>query len=141
MEVDPGAWIDPGLRQVMVMTEMIPKSLNNALEELGVSFAAIANLRSGEIDLIGDPKELGNTDLISTLFTDRETVESLNRHLERQILPRTWSQGEVACIVCKPNDETIVGLFVMDERDAVQQFHWSKKADEVIRLSFSASEF
>lgn len=118
---------------------MIPESLNNVLDELKVSFAVVADLLSGEIKLIGDPDVVGNTDLIAALFADSETVESLNRSLEGQILPRIWGQGKVSCIVCKPTEKTIVGLFVIDKRDAVQKYHWSKKADEAIRLSFSAS--
>ena len=118
---------------------MIPETLNDVLETLKVPLAAVADLPSGEVQLIGDPEAVDNTDLISTLFADRETVESLNRSLEGQILPRAWNQGKVSCIVCKPADQTIVGLFVMDELDAGQQYHWSKKADEAIRLSFSGS--
>jgi len=118
---------------------MIPETLNDVLETLNVPLAAIADLPSGEIHFIGDPEAVENTDLISTLFADRETIEALNRSLDGQILPRAWSQGKASCIVCKPTDDTVVGLFVMDELDAVQQYHWSKNADEAIRLSFSAS--
>ena len=116
---------------------MIPETLNDVLETLNVLLAAIVDLPSGEIQFIGDPDAVENTDLISTLFADSETVESLNRSLEGQILPRAWNQGKVTCVVCKPADEIVVGLFVIDELDAVQQYHWSKKADEAIRLSFS----
>ncbi len=122
----------------MVMN-MIPETFNDVLETLNVPLAAIADLGSGEVQIIGAPEVVDNTDLISTLFADKETVESLNRSLEGQILPRAWSQGKVSCIVCKPTVETIVGLFVMDDLDAVQQYHWSKKANEAIRLSFSDS--
>jgi hypothetical protein len=118
---------------------IIPETLRDVLTTLNVSFAAIADLPSCEIQFLGDPKAVDNNDLISTLFADSETIQSLNRSLEGQILPRTWNQGKVSCIVCKPTNETIVGLFVIDESDAVQQYHWSKKADEAIRLSFSTS--
>lgn len=117
----------------------IPQALNNVLETLNVPFAAVAHLPSGRIQFIGAPEAVGNTDLISTLFADSETVESLSRSLEGQLLPRAWNQGKATCIVCKPTDETIVGLFVIDELDAVQQYHWSKKADEAIRSTFSPS--
>jgi hypothetical protein len=117
---------------------MIPETLKDVLEALGVPLAAVADLPSGNVHFIGDPDAVDNTDLISTLFADKGTVESLNQYLEGQMLPRTWSQGKVSCIVCKPATETIVGLFVMNELDAVQQYYWSEKADEAIRLSFSA---
>ena len=118
---------------------MIPETLKEVLETLNVPLAAVADLPSGEVQFVGEPEAVANTDLISTLFADRESVELLNQSLEGQILPRTWNRGKESCIVCKPAAETIVGLFVMDSLDAVQQYPWSKKADEAIRLSFSAS--
>lgn len=119
---------------------MVPDALYRVLESLKVPLAVIADLPSGEVQFIGEREAMGNTDLISTLFADSETIESLNRSLEGQILPRTWNQGKVSCIVCKPADETIVGLFATDELDAVQQYHWSRKTDQAIRSAFSVAE-
>ena len=119
---------------------MMPKSLDKVLNQLEVTFSIIADLRSGEIETIGDVDAVENADLMVTLFADRESVESLNRSLEGQKLPRAWSQGKVSCIVCKPTDDAIVGLFVTEKREAVQQYHWSKKADDAIRSLFSPAE-
>jgi len=119
---------------------MVPATFKDLLKVLNVPLAAVVDLLSGEVKFIGDPKAVENTDLILTLFADRETINSLNRSLEGQVLPRVWSQGGVSCVLCKPNSETIVGLFITDELDAVQRYHWSKKTDEMIRSSISASE-
>lgn len=118
---------------------MIPETFRGVLETFNVRLAVIVDLPSGTIQFVGDLEAVDYTDLISSLFADRETVESLNRSLEGQTLPRVWSQGKASCIVCKPADETIVGLFVMDELDTLQQYHRSKKADEAVRLSFADS--
>lgn len=118
---------------------MIPATLVEILESLDVQFAAVANLESGEIQFFGEQSAVGDTDLIRSLFADRETIESLNRSLDGQLLPRTWSQGSVSCVIFKPVKEMMVGLFVTDERSAIEQYRWAKQADEVIRTSFSGS--
>jgi hypothetical protein len=123
-----------------MVINMMPQDLPIVLDRLNVEFAAVADLESGNIQFIGQPESVGNTDLITALFSDRDSVESLNRSLEGQMLPRAWSQGKVTCIICKPSTLKIVGLFVMDERDAVEQYHWSKIANEAIQSSFSSSE-
>jgi hypothetical protein len=108
------------------------QNLDSVLEVTGVPFAVIANLATGEIHSVGDAKAIGANDLYNQLFLDFETVSALNRSLQGQLLPRTWSQGKVCCVVCKPSDETIVGLFCMDERDPVAQYHWSKQAGKQV---------
>lgn len=118
---------------------MIPDAFYKVLESLNVALAVVADLQSGEVRFIGEQEAMGNTDLISTLFANRETIESVDRSLEGQVLPRVWNQGNVCCIVCKPANQTIVGLFATDELDTVQLYRWSREADQAIRAAFSAT--
>ncbi len=118
---------------------MVPTSLKEVLTNLEVSFAIVADLYSNEIRRIGEVENVDKTDLVTSLFADAETVQALDRSLEGQLLPQIWSQGVVSCIVCKPTDSTIVGLFVKDALDLVQQYHWSKKADQLIASVFEES--
>jgi len=97
------------------------------LEVTGVPFAVIAHLATGELVSVGDSRAVAGDDLFNSLFLDFECVSALNRSLQGQLLPRTWSQGKVSCIVCKPEEDVIVGLFSLNERDPVAQYHWTKK--------------
>ncbi len=108
------------------------QNFSNILEVTGVPFAVVANLSIGEIHSVGDAKALGADDLFNQLFLDFETVSALNRSLQGQLLPRTWSQGKVCCIVCKPSEDVLVGLFCVGERDPVAQYHWSKQVGKKV---------
>jgi hypothetical protein len=101
--------------------------LDRLLEATGVQFAVVANLAAAEIRSVGDPKAVGSSDLFNQLFLDWETVSALNRSLQGQLLPRTWSQGKDCCVVCKPSADVIVGLFCREDRDPIAQYHWSKQ--------------
>jgi len=119
---------------------MIPATFNKVLESLNVPMATVADLKTGEIHLLGEPESVENTDLLTSLFADSETLESLSRSLEGQILPQIWNQGQVSCVVCKPTDTTLVGLFVKDDLDAVEQYRWSQRANKAIQESFQKVE-
>ena len=105
------------------------KTFEERLKEWNVPFAVIADLDTGDTIRVGSSVGLGFDDLENTLFRDAETVFATGRSLEGQILPRNWSQGDVSCFVCKPNDKKVVGLFCKDQRNPVEKYHWSKQLD------------
>ncbi|MCA9040110.1 MAG: hypothetical protein KDA65_07185 [Planctomycetaceae bacterium] len=113
------------------------ESLRTTLEGLNVSFAVIAELLSGEIQFYGDRQMIGDPHLIEALFGDNSAIQTLNKSLEGQLLPQIWSQGKITCVVCKPTENIIVGLFHSDHRTAVEHYQWSKKADAMIRLVYT----
>lgn len=97
------------------------------LKEWKIQFAVVADLETGDAIRIGSSSGLGFDDLENALFRDAETVFATGRSLEGQILPRSWSQGNVSCFVCKPNEKTVVGLFCNEERNPVEKYQRSKQ--------------
>ncbi len=79
-------------------------------------YAIVADLDSGRVDTYGDKTKLKYTGLVQTLFGDGDSIRDLNAHLDGQMMPRSWRQGEVACILSKPVESTIVGLFYHEHR-------------------------
>lgn len=114
-------------------------ALEERLKEWNVPFAIIADVETGHTIRVGSSTGMGYDDLENTLFRDAETVLATSRSLEGQILPRMWSQGNVSCYVCKPNSQTIVGLFCSDQRNPVEKYHWSKKLNTRVADAFVGS--
>ena len=46
-------------------------------------------------------------------------------------------QGEVTSIMCKPKQETIVGLFYHGQREFPEYFKWAKEVDREIETSWN----
>lgn len=114
-----------------------PRTIADVLESLNVPLAAVADLATGDIQLIGKPESVDNIDLISALFANPQAVQSLNLSLDGQALPRIWSQGDNSCVICKPADTCIVGLFVKVFQDAAESYYWSRKANEAIQRLYN----
>jgi hypothetical protein len=107
-------------------------SLIEYMKKNDIPYAIIANLQSGVIENLGDISALEHTGLIKGLFYDLDTIHNLNQSLDGQILPRIWGQGNVRCIVCKPYEGIIIGLFCKEEMSLYDFYMWTKKVDEDI---------
>ena len=107
------------------------------LKEWNIPFAVIADLETGHAIRIGNSTELGFDDLENALFRDAETVVATGRSLHGQIMPRSWSQGKVSCVVCKPDEQTVVGLFCNDQLNPVEKYHLSKQLNAGVAEVFS----
>jgi hypothetical protein len=108
---------------------MATERMVRLLAEEGISFAIVADISTGEVRRVGDPSGLPVDDLANSLFGDVERVLATNRSLEGQLLPRTWCQGGVCCIVCKPCQESLIGVFCDDKRGITERYHWAKSLD------------
>ncbi len=106
---------------------MVSKDFLDLLSEYSILVAIIASLDDGKIEMIGEKEDLAYDGLVGRLFGDAETIATLNRSLEGQMLPQVWSQGAVTCIVCKLSNNRIVGLFYHETGDTFEQYRWSKE--------------
>lgn len=111
--------------------------LEERLKEWNIPFAVVADLETGDAIRIGCSTGLDFEDLENILFRDADAVFVTGRSLEGQIFPRTWSQGNISCIVCKPNEKTMVGLFCSDQRNPVEKYHWSKQLNSQVVSAFA----
>ena len=83
----------------------------------------IAAKTTGErVITVGDPSGLRRNGLIDILFEDASAIVQLNESLKRRILPQLYGQGNESCIVMKPLDDLLVGLFHQDSRSPEQLY-------------------
>jgi hypothetical protein len=107
------------------------------LKEWSVPFAVVADLETGDAIRIGCSKGLGFDDLEANLFRDADSVFATGRSLDGQFLPRIWSQGTISCIVCKPDEKTMVGLFFSDQLNPVEKYYRSKQLNSQVLSTFN----
>jgi hypothetical protein len=106
--------------------------ITRLMSEHQVIYGIVADLDSGGVDTFGDKTKLRYKGLVQTLFGDGNSIRDLNASLEGQMMPQTWGQGEDACIVCKPAENFIVGLFYHEQREPAESYRFSKQLDAQI---------
>lgn len=73
--------------------------------------------------------------MVEQLFGDIQQIKLLNDSLVGQELPRFWQQGKVRCLVSKPKDSIILGVFYNESRSLKESFYFGneimKKIDNI----------
>jgi hypothetical protein len=111
---------------------MTKADLENLLVSLNVPFAIVADVSTGSIERVGDPSSIQPSGLIKVLFGDEEAVGALQDSLTGQTLPRSFRQGDVGAVLCKPKPDLIVGLFAKVSLDPVAYHQWTKRLCEAV---------
>jgi len=110
---------------------MIPDDIQTLMSEESIAMVLVACLTSGEVESVRR-EPLQYDGLVQGLFGDRERVLALDRSLLERPTPRLWGQGAVSCVICKPNDTTIVGLFSNKQREPAELYHWSLEIEKKV---------
>lgn len=111
------------------MDRMYELKLKEVLKKYGIIYCIVAHLDCKLVETYGDKE-----DLVKTHFYDYETIQALNKFLTGQPKPKLFRQGEVASIMCKPNQDTIVGLFYHEHREFPEYFKWAKEVNKEIEV-------
>jgi len=111
---------------------MLKAKIENIMHENDIVFTVISCLKTNNIIEIGDKLQLHYAGLVDTLFGNIERIQELNNSLKFQTLPQTWNQGDLKCIVCKPTEDIIVGLFYHEYRNAIDSYHFGKQLNIII---------
>lgn len=98
------------------MEKIYVEKLKALMDQNGISYCIAADLNEGAMDTLGDAARLEHKDLVDQLFGTMEQIRSLDDSLAGQQLPRSWKQGKVKCLVCKPSDRIIVAFFYNESR-------------------------
>ncbi len=116
---------------------MYELGLKEVLKKYGIIYCVVAHLDSELVETYGDKGGLAYQDLVKTHFYNFETIQALNNFLADQPKPKLFRQGEVASIMCKPKQDTIVGLFYHEQREFPEYFKWAKEVDREIETAWN----
>lgn len=113
---------------------------NNSLEEFmnkyDIIYIILVDVKSEVIYELGNKEKLVYDGIFKTYFYDMETVHGLNSLLEGQLMPKVFKQGKLTCCVCKPNTNTIMGIFYNETRDTIGSYKWTKLINEEVLKNF-----
>lgn len=114
----------------------VPTELPALMSRYHIVVAVIVSIGTERKETLGDRRALDSDYTVRTVFDDL-SVQEIEQYLDGRILPRMIQQGRVCGVICKPNEDTIVGLYYHDERDVVQRYEMSKSIDADIRELWS----
>lgn len=106
---------------------MYIQKLKELVNKNEISYCIVVNLDTDLIDKIGDATVLEYKGLVEQLFGSIQQIKLLNDSLVGQQLPRSWKQGKVKCLVCKPNSNIIVGLFYNESRSFIESIDFGNE--------------
>ena len=95
----------------------------------GIIYSVIVNLKNHTLVSFGWSYKLPYAGLLD-LFHDEESIKSLNDSLEGEIMPQAMRQGEVKCLICKPQNDMLVGLFYLENRDVAEAYKFGEQLNE-----------
>lgn len=113
---------------------MYIQELKELINKFKISYSIVVSLNTDSIEKIGNVTELEYRDLVEQLFGNIQQIKLLNNSLNGQILPRLWSQGKVKCLVCKPKDNIIIGLFYNESRSFMDSIDFSSEIAKKIDI-------
>ncbi len=113
---------------------MILDKFEILMNENSILYAIVTSFDKKTIENIGSIEKLKYDDLVSQMFNNYNQIKILNESLKEQKLPRSWSQGDTVCVVCKPNDEVLVALFYNEYRPILESVQFGRKIAEEIDL-------
>lgn len=114
----------------------VPSELPNLMNRYNIVVAVIVSVGTDRKETVGDRGALDSDYVVRILFDDL-SVQEIQEYLDGQILPRMSQQGRVCGVICKPNEDAIVGLYYHDERDVIQRYDVSKRLNAEIRELWS----
>jgi hypothetical protein len=113
---------------------MVPDRFAEFLNQNGVLVGVVICLLTGRTEIVGDRNALESDDILSQYFRD---VSVLVKSLEGRILPRAVQQGNVMCIISRPNPATVIALLYNDEGDAIARYRRCVDLDARLLLLWS----
>jgi len=115
----------------------MPDDFPDFLKRRKIQYAIVGTVDGKERETFGDANRLKYTSLIPPWFED---MAALAAHLENRVMPHMLAQKPVACLICKPVDSVVVGLFRHDTRHVTEQYRWGKEVDAELKAMWAGEQ-
>lgn len=114
---------------------MITKNLEEFVTKHKIMYAVVIDLINYVQYSLGNKNDLTYEGLYNSLFYNTQSIITLNESLKGQIMPQSWKQGDLKCLVVKPNETILVGLFYIDVPNTVDSYKLAKQINnELVEL-------
>lgn len=104
-------------------------NIDRFIKENNIALFVEGDLKKNKFNIINTEIPLESYVLYEQLILN-STPENLSKYLSGQLLPRIWKQGNVKCILCKPDPERIFALFCNKQsNDPKEEYLHAKELD------------
>lgn len=101
------------------------------MEENGIAILARTDLQTGEVRTWEHSAPLESRTLYERLVVYTEPAD-MAACLEGQLLPQTWRQGRTRAVICLPERDVMVSLFLDHDGDATEFYRRAKELSEAV---------
>ena len=101
-------------------------TLNRFIKEYDVIYLIIVDLQTNMIYEYGDKKKLSYQGLFKRNFYNIEMIQDLYKIICNQNSPKIFKQGEVVCVIGKPFEQGVFGIFYHENREPKEFMKWAK---------------
>ncbi|MGN6710521.1 hypothetical protein [Anaerocolumna jejuensis] len=108
--------------------------LEKYISENEVIYMILVNLENKLIKEYGDKDKLLYKGLFKANFYDLDSINELNNNISDKKLPKVLKQGEVVCVVGKPEESSIVGIFYHEYREPIEFARWTRALYEKLLM-------
>ena len=114
--------------------------IQDVLATRGYVYAVVADTSGSIVLELGDPERLQWKGIVKNLFGDSQAIRNLASFLEGQTAPRLHGQGEIHCILLKPREDLVTGLFDQSGRATVDVFSEAQEVMDELRSNLVTAE-
>lgn len=93
------------------------------LDTNSIIVGVIVNTATNSVAIYGTPESLESNSLLHYYFTD---AKKLTVYLKDRLLPVMLQQDDIAGVISKPDENTIVGLLYRDTKSVIDRYHHSQ---------------
>lgn len=118
--------------------EKIIASVRDIGSEHGFQCYVVAD-SDGSIRRGGDCEGLKYS-LLNTLFGGKDELTGVFAFLEGKMLPQFYRQGDVYCLLMKPAEDIVVGLFAQDGRSGISLYQEGREMAKALEQRLRSLE-
>lgn len=111
------------------------ENLIEFVKENNISILVVGDTTENLFQIYYGMTKCSSSDLFEQLI-EYGSVSELNESCEGQLMPRIWSQGKMQAILCKPNENKIVILFLNSELNVKENYMRAKELDFKVKTIF-----
>lgn len=114
--------------------------IENIVTKRAYVCAIVADTKGDVLCQVGDVDRLEWKGMLNNLFGDAEAIKNLGGFLEGQTTPRLQKQGQIQCILLKPQENLVIGLFDQSGRATTEIFAEAQEVLDELRSLLPSAE-
>ncbi len=109
--------------------------LRDVLSAHHALYAVVTDPCGSHWEEYGEKSAVPYQGIISAYFPNPDAMAKLDEFLQGQMLPKTIVQGDVICVISRPREDRIVGVFLLEKGDVIARMRRGRTVDADIKAA------